>query len=187
MKVSGPAPSAFQLSLPPARAVMRRWTTGAAACLLLGAMAASGTGQVPAHGAKLYFVPTSSWRPGDPSLLALAMRTLAAGTYRAQRCVWLVANSGSGRAPIVWPAGFPPSSAGAAGFPGQGCRPRRRTHQIRRRLGADPSPALHAVPKGGLLGDGLSGAHEQLARTPRETRRWSARSRRPGPREGGTR
>ena len=81
----------------------------------------------------------------------------------------------------------PPSSAGAAGFPGQGCSPRRRTHQIRRRLGADPSPALHAVPKGGLLGDGLSGAHEQLARTPRETRRWSARSRRPGPREGGTR
>ena len=85
---------------------MRKWMTMAAACLLLGATAACGTSQVPSHGAKLYKVPTSSWRPGDPSLLALAMGTLAAGTYRGQWCVWLVARTGSRRMPIVWPAGF---------------------------------------------------------------------------------
>jgi hypothetical protein len=100
------APSAFELSLPAAGAVMRRLVTTAAACLLLGAMAACGTSQVSAHGAKLYKVPTSSWRPGDPSLLALAIGTLAAGRYRGHWCVWLVARWGSGREPIVWPAGF---------------------------------------------------------------------------------
>lgn len=59
-----------------------------------------------AHGTKLYPVPTSSWRPGDPSMLALAMGTLAAGTYRGQWCVWLGGRPGSRGLPVVWPAGF---------------------------------------------------------------------------------
>lgn len=82
---------------------MRRWMTIAAACLLLGAVAACGTNQVSAHAGKLYPVPTSSWRPGDPSLLALAMGTLAAGAYRGRWCLWLVAKQGSRRVPIVLP------------------------------------------------------------------------------------
>jgi hypothetical protein len=85
---------------------MRSRLTIVTACLLLGAMAACGTNQAAAHGAKLHKVPTSSWRPGDPSLLALAMGTLAAGTYRGKWCVWLAARSGSARVPIVWPAHF---------------------------------------------------------------------------------
>ncbi len=85
---------------------MRRWVTMATACLLVAAMAACGTSEPSAHGAKLYPVPTSSWRPGDPSLLALTIGTLAAGTYRGKWCLWLVARPGSRRIPIVWPAGF---------------------------------------------------------------------------------
>ncbi len=56
-------------------------------------------------GPKLYRVPTSSWRPGDPSRLALAFGTLAAGNYRHKWCVWLVGNE-SRRIPVVWPSGF---------------------------------------------------------------------------------
>ena len=64
------------------------------------------TSQVSGHGTTLYTVPTSSWRPGDPSLLALTIGTLGSGRYRGRWCVWLTGRSGSGRFPIVWPAGF---------------------------------------------------------------------------------
>jgi hypothetical protein len=77
--------------------------TMAAACLLLGALAACGTSEVAAHGPKLYKVPT---HPGYTGHLALAIGTLAAGTYRGHWCVWLGAGPGSRREPIVWPAGF---------------------------------------------------------------------------------
>ena len=50
-------------------------------CLLLSVIAACGTAGASAHGPKLYPVPTSSWRPGDPSLLALTFGTLAEGRY----------------------------------------------------------------------------------------------------------
>jgi len=86
--------------------VMRRCMTTAAAFLLFCAMAACATGHASAQGPKLYAVPTSQWRPGDPSLLALAMGTLASGKYHGRWCVWLSGRSGSGREPIVWPAGF---------------------------------------------------------------------------------
>lgn len=66
----------------------------------------SGTDQASGHGAAIYTVPTSSWRPGDPSLLALTIGTVAAGTDRGKWCLWLDARIGSGRMPIVWPAGF---------------------------------------------------------------------------------
>ena len=59
-----------------------------------------------AHGNKLYPVPTSSWRPGDPSMHALAFGTLAGGKYRGHWCPWLSASPGSRPVPIVWPAGF---------------------------------------------------------------------------------
>lgn len=84
---------------------MRKWPI-AAACLLLSVIAACGTSQASAPGARSYSVPTSSWRPGDASLSALAMGKLAAGRYRGQWCVWLTARSGTGRGPVVWPAGF---------------------------------------------------------------------------------
>ena len=84
---------------------MRKWTITAAAFLLQGTMAACGTSEASSPGAKLHPVPTSSWRPGDPSLLALALGTLAAGPYRGRWCVWLVGRW-SQRMPIVWPAGF---------------------------------------------------------------------------------
>jgi hypothetical protein len=58
------------------------------------------------HGPRLYPVPTSSWRPGDPSLSALTFGTLAGGKYRGQWCPWLIAGPGSRPTPIVWPAGF---------------------------------------------------------------------------------
>jgi hypothetical protein len=59
-----------------------------------------------AHGPGLYPVPTSSWRPGDPSLTALGFGTLAGGKYRGRWCLWLIAGPGSRPAPVVWPAGF---------------------------------------------------------------------------------
>jgi len=59
-----------------------------------------------AHGPRLYRVPTSSWRPGDPSLGALAFGTLGGGMYRGRWCPWLRASPGSPPAPVVWPAGF---------------------------------------------------------------------------------
>jgi hypothetical protein len=77
----------------------------ASACLLLTAIAACGSSGTSADGPKLYPVPTSSWRPGDPSLLALAIGTLAAGEYRGRWCPWL-AGTGSRRIAVVWPAGF---------------------------------------------------------------------------------
>ena len=74
--------------------------------LLLSVIAACGTAGASAHGPKLYPVPTSSWRPGDPSLLALTFGTLAEGRYRGQWCPWLIGGPGSRRIAIVWPAGF---------------------------------------------------------------------------------
>lgn len=77
----------------------------AAALPLLSMIAACGTTGVSAEGHKLYRIPTSSWRPGDPGLLALAIGTLTAGKYGHEWCVWL-AGPGSRRTPVVWPAGF---------------------------------------------------------------------------------
>jgi hypothetical protein len=65
-----------------------------------------GTSEASWNGATVSSVPTSSWRPGDPSMLALTIGTLDSGTYRGTWCVWLTGRSGSGRFPIVWPAGF---------------------------------------------------------------------------------
>jgi len=85
---------------------MRKWPITAAAFLLVGTLAACGTSAASSPGAaKLYPLPTSSWRPGDPSLHALTIGTRAAGPYRGRWCVWLV-GPGSRRFPIVWPAGF---------------------------------------------------------------------------------
>ena len=57
-----------------------------------------------AASSSLYKVPTSSWRPGDPSLTALAGGTLRGGYERGTFCVWL---TGYGRRyAIVWPAGY---------------------------------------------------------------------------------
>jgi hypothetical protein len=58
-----------------------------------------------AHGPRFYPVPTSSWRPGDPSLTALAIGPLSAGMYRGRWCTWL-GSRGSQREAVVWPAGF---------------------------------------------------------------------------------
>ncbi len=77
----------------------------ASACLVLTVIAACETGGTSVHGPKLYPVPTSSWRPGDPSLLALAIGILNAGEYRGRWCPWL-AGTGSRRVAVVWPAGF---------------------------------------------------------------------------------
>jgi hypothetical protein len=82
-----------------------------AAIAMAAALIAPGTQPTPpagpsAHGHKLYRVPTSSWRPGDPSLGALAFGTLAGGKYRGHWCPWLRASPGSPPAPVVWPAGF---------------------------------------------------------------------------------
>ena len=60
----------------------------------------SGTGA----SSSLYKVPTSSWRPGDPSLTALARGTLRGGYERGAFCVWLAGHGG--RSAIVWPAGY---------------------------------------------------------------------------------
>src|SRR5262249_14012436 len=60
--------------------------------LLLGMIAACGPTGVSAERHKLYRIPTSSWRPGDPALLALATETLTAGKYGQQLCVWLAAH-----------------------------------------------------------------------------------------------
>ena len=75
-------------------------------CLLLSVIAACGTAGASAHGPKLYPVPTSGWRPGDPSLHALAFGTLSQGEYRGKWCPWLIAGPGSRPMAIVWPAGF---------------------------------------------------------------------------------
>jgi hypothetical protein len=84
---------------------MHRWVATATACLLMAAMAACGTSQTATAKLKYYPVPTSSWRPGDFSLTALTIGTLAAGMYRGRWCMWLVGPD-SRRHPIVWPAGF---------------------------------------------------------------------------------
>jgi hypothetical protein len=85
--------------------------TAVAAIAVAAALVAPGTQSThragpSAHGPRLYPVPTSSWRPGDPSLSALAFGTLAGGKYRGRWCLWLIAGPGSRPAPVVWPAGF---------------------------------------------------------------------------------
>jgi hypothetical protein len=51
-------------------------------------------------------VPTSSWRPGDPSRLALLIGTVeGGGTSDGHFCVWVRRESGE-IVPVVWPAGF---------------------------------------------------------------------------------
>ena len=79
--------------------------TAVTAGLLLGAVAACGTGRNGiAASPRPHAVPTSSWTPGDPSLTALARGTLEGGFVRGTYCVWLAARGG--RSPIVWPAGY---------------------------------------------------------------------------------
>jgi hypothetical protein len=75
------------------------------ACLLLGMVTACGTAGVSADGHKLYRIPTSSWRPGNPSQDALMIGTLASGIYKGHWCPWLD-GPGPHRTPIVWPAGY---------------------------------------------------------------------------------
>jgi hypothetical protein len=73
--------------------------------LILRMIAACGAGQSgTAASPPLLKVPTSSWRPGDPSLLALARGTLQGGYEHGTFCVWL---AGRGRrSAIIWPAGY---------------------------------------------------------------------------------
>jgi len=82
----------------------RKWLR-AASCLLLALAAACGGGQTARQSANYYPVPTSSWRPGDPSLSALTIGPLSAGMYRGSWCIWLGSRD-SRREPVVWPAGF---------------------------------------------------------------------------------
>ena len=64
-----------------------------------GRLGQSGTVASPLHK-----VPTSSWRPGDPGLTALARGTLQGGYERGTFCLWL---AGRGRRnAIIWPAGY---------------------------------------------------------------------------------
>jgi len=88
-----------------AGSAMRKCLTAAPACLLLAAISACGTSQAANQHAKYYPVPTSSWRPGDPSLSALTIGTLSAGSYHGRWCTWL-GSRGSPGEPVVWPAGF---------------------------------------------------------------------------------
>lgn len=72
---------------------------------MLGIIAACGAGSGgPASAAGLLPVPTSSWRPGDVSLLALARGTLEGGYRGGRYCVWL--GTRTGPHPVVWPAGY---------------------------------------------------------------------------------
>ena len=76
-----------------------------ASVMMLGVVAAGGTGRSGTTASPgLLPVPTSSWRPGNPSLLALAKGTLEGGYEGSRYCVWL--SSGSGPHPVVWPAGY---------------------------------------------------------------------------------
>jgi hypothetical protein len=52
----------------------------------------------------LHPVPTSAWRPGDPSLTALARGTLRGGFERGIFCVWLAFRGR--RSAVIWPAGY---------------------------------------------------------------------------------
>jgi hypothetical protein len=87
-----------------AELVRRAWLT-AASCLLLAGAAACDSSPTASQSAKYEPVPTSSWRPGDPSLTALTIGPLSAGMYRGRWCVWL-GGRGSRREAVVWPAGF---------------------------------------------------------------------------------
>jgi hypothetical protein len=87
-----------------AKFTRRKWLT-AASCLLLAGAAACGSSQAANQSHKYYPVPTSSWRPGDPSLTALTIGPLSAGMYRGRWCTWL-GTRGSRGEPVVWPAGF---------------------------------------------------------------------------------
>jgi hypothetical protein len=73
--------------------------------LMLCVIAACGAGQSgTAAPPPLDVVPTSAWRPGDVSLLALVRGTLRGGDERGTFCVWL---AGRGRrSAIIWPAGY---------------------------------------------------------------------------------
>ena len=75
-------------------------------CTITGCRAGhSGTAVPPS----LYPVPTSAWRPGDISALALATGTLQGGYEHGTFCVWLtppIARAASVRQAIVWPAGY---------------------------------------------------------------------------------
>jgi hypothetical protein len=79
--------------------------SAAAALLAVGLLASCATTGTRSFGHGLHRVPTSSWRPGDPSLDALAIGTLTAGLDRHRWCLWLT-GPGSRRNPVVWPAGF---------------------------------------------------------------------------------
>jgi hypothetical protein len=83
----------------------RRTLVMAASCLLLAGAAACGSSQAASQSAKYEPVPTSSWRPGDPSLTALTIGPLSAGMVRGRWCIWL-GGRGSRREAVVWPAGF---------------------------------------------------------------------------------
>lgn len=73
--------------------------------MMLGVVAACGAGPSGTTASPgLLPVPTSSWRPGDPSLLALARGTLEGGYKGSRYCVWL--SNGFGSHPVVWPAGY---------------------------------------------------------------------------------
>jgi hypothetical protein len=77
----------------------------AAAGLLLSVVAACGTGHDGiAASSRLHGLPTSSWQPGDRSLLALARGVLEGGYVGGTFCVWLTTMGG--QSPIVWPAGY---------------------------------------------------------------------------------
>jgi hypothetical protein len=81
-----------------------RALSASAVPLMLWSIVACGAGQSGTVASPLYRVPTSSWRPGDLSLTALARGTLRGGYERGTFCVWL---AGRGRRDaIVWPAGY---------------------------------------------------------------------------------
>lgn len=77
----------------------------AAASLLASVAVACGTAHDEnAASPRLHVVPTSSWKAGDPSLLARASGTLNGGRVQGAFCVWLTTRRD--RVPIVWPAGY---------------------------------------------------------------------------------
>ena len=82
-----------------------RTLSSSAVALTLCMIAACGAGQSgTAASPPLHKVPTSSWRPGDPSLSALARGTLQGGYERGTFCLWLATRGR--RAAIIWPAGY---------------------------------------------------------------------------------
>jgi hypothetical protein len=82
-----------------------RALSASAVPLMLCMIAACGGGRSgTAASPPLHKVPTSSWRPGDPSLDALARGTLQGGYERGTFCVWLAVRGR--RAAIIWPAGY---------------------------------------------------------------------------------